>query len=201
MRQIENVRNGRSESVGFSGYTGPRTDEKIKLLDGLAGVREVLFDRTDLTDAGLARISTMPNVKRLAIFGNGITDRGLEAFSENKSVECLVLVNTAISDKSARLLSTFQSLNTLVLFNSRDEKASPQQPLSGLHDLCKSRSLRLLKMGGPWVAKEGDLRGLMSAGGNEIKILRIDRTPTSDDDDLFSGGRKGEGRQGDKSND
>ena len=183
--RVDNVRHG-SHSIVFDTYTGPGTDEKIKFIEGFKGLREIVFDRADLTDAGLRKISLMNNVKRLALLNTGISDLGLQAFEGNDSIESLVLVNTAVSDESARLLATFQKLHTLVIFSNSYKDGDLPFSLNGLRELSKSRTLRVLKVGGAWVAKdnERDLCELKTSMYN-TKVLIIDQPISKDDTYLF----------------
>ena len=182
-RQINNVENGQSQEIRFTAYSGPGTDEKIQLIERLEHLRDIIFDRTDLTAAGLRRISAMGNVRRLAVLGSGISEDGLLAFEGNDSIEALVLVNTNASDRSIKVLCTFHRLRSLVLY---DGNTPARFSFDGLQELSRLNSLRFLSVGGPWTMKDGDngLRDLQKVI-RQGQVTRLSYCPSSDATDLW----------------
>jgi len=70
---------------------------------------------TRVTDAGLAHLSALPNLKELGLHSNAVTDDGIRALTAHRNLVFLDLGKTQVTDRCIPSLVLFQSLKTLGL--------------------------------------------------------------------------------------
>ncbi|TDU73212.1 leucine rich repeat (LRR) protein [Prosthecobacter fusiformis] len=102
--------------------------------DGLAAlapaadkITSVDLARTKVTDAGLAAIGQMKNLKELHLENTGITDAGLDHLKGLASLEYLNLYNTKVTDAGAQKLAGLTKLKALYLWQTGVTKAGVAQ--------------------------------------------------------------------------
>ena len=93
-----------------------------------------------LTDAGLAHVAALANLKWLNLDGVGVTDSGLENLKNLSSLEKLVLSNTAVTDAGLIHLHGLANLESLDL----DGTTVTDAGLAHLVSLSKLRALSLI---------------------------------------------------------
>lgn len=88
----------------------------------LAGVADKITSldlaRTKVTDAGLAQLAGMKNLKELHLENTGITDAGLDHLKGLASLEYLNLYNTKITDAGAQKLTELTKLKAVYLWQT-----------------------------------------------------------------------------------
>ncbi|GAA4441625.1 hypothetical protein GCM10023155_47600 [Bremerella cremea] len=103
-----------------------RSDEVDHIVPYLRSpnLEEFLADSTDLKDAHLPRIASLPSLRTCIISTTGITDRGLEYFRGHPQLETLFIDRTAITDESISIVESLPSLKKLSLTGTQmSEKA------------------------------------------------------------------------------
>ena len=98
----------------------PFVDDDLAALESLSG-KLVWLDLTKgkLTDAGLSRLSTIQNLRRLLLEDNkGITTRGISDLTALKNLQCLNLVGTSLDDSVVEVLTGMTSLREVYLWRS-----------------------------------------------------------------------------------
>ena len=98
----------------------PFVDDDLAALEPLSR-KLVWLDLTKgkLTDAGLTRLSAIPNLRRLFLEDNkGITSRGISDLAALKNLQCLNLVGTSLDDSVIDILTGMTSLREVYLWRS-----------------------------------------------------------------------------------
>jgi len=98
----------------------PFVDDDLAALEPLSG-KLIWLDLTKgkLTDAGLTRLSAIPNIRRLFLEDNkGITSRGISDLAALKNLQCLNLVGTSLDDSVIDVLTGMTSLREVYLWRS-----------------------------------------------------------------------------------
>jgi len=98
----------------------PFVDDDLAALEPLSR-KLVWLDLTKgkLTDAGLTRLSAIPNLRRLFLEDNkGITSRGISDLAALKNLQCLNLVGTSLDDSVIDVLTGMTSLREVYLWRS-----------------------------------------------------------------------------------
>jgi hypothetical protein len=153
--QVAAVKTGQSQIIELR-----RTDVTLKELDSLAGLdglRELVLTRSqfgdeglatiaqyappelerlvlgdvDATDAGLARLAPLKNLKALNLGTTRVTDDGLAHLAEMTSLELLRLGSSQITDAGMTHLQGHAELKYLILQNAQLTDAGLEQ-LTGL---------------------------------------------------------------------
>jgi len=75
--------------------------------------------RTDLTDAGLARLRELDDLETLLIGGTKVTDEGLKNIESFSKLKKLSVFRTEVSDASLKSLGKLASLEVLLIGESR----------------------------------------------------------------------------------
>jgi len=84
------------------------------------------FDNSGLTDADLAQLSSLRQLRRLSLNNNPISDRGLAHLSKLSLLKNLSLDETNITDNGLKSLRACQSLEFLSLYRTRTTSAGVQ---------------------------------------------------------------------------
>jgi Leucine-rich repeat (LRR) protein len=133
--QANAVRAGASDQIRLD-HT-PVHDADLDQLDGLEGnLRRINLSRTDITDAGLARIAAMPKLIQLRLASNQITDAGLQHLNQLKDLRHLHLIDTPITDAGLDHLHSLKSLESLYLDGTRATETGMSrlvEALPGVH--------------------------------------------------------------------
>ena len=99
---------------------GEMTDallERVSHLDHVMSLQ--LNDSKKVTDAGLAHLARMPQLRHLDLSGCAITDRGLEVLRRLPQLEGIALIWTAVTDVGVANLSGCENLQRVDLFGTR----------------------------------------------------------------------------------
>ncbi len=150
-RCMQDLTSGASNEIYLYGMR--RTDELLEHFRERTDVRSILLEVTDISDAGMAHIATMPNLEQLALtVADRVGDSGLAAIAGHKRIEKLWLYNTHVSDGGLASLKSLPSLNTLGLnWSQRGERPT---------DACvvylkQLTNLKTLIIGGDWISASG----------------------------------------------
>ncbi len=107
----------------------PRFVAAITTIDGLRGQVEfdaagrlvgadLASDRISVTDAELARLSALPNLKRLRVSGAGVTRAGIDQISRMAKLTDLSLLNVQIDNDGLQRLAGLPQLAALTVHRS-----------------------------------------------------------------------------------
>jgi len=111
-------------------------DESLAALESLAPVIQRLdLGETAVTDAGLAFLAPMENLRILKLDRTQITDAGLSALKSLETLSSLVLFSTGITDRGAEILSKLPNLKSVFLWDtmeSREAAAKLEESLSNV---------------------------------------------------------------------
>jgi hypothetical protein len=115
---VQAVRDGQSNQIRLD-HTRV-TDGDLAQLDGLEDKLErINLSLTDITDAGLARISRFPRLEQLRLASSRIDDAGLTCLAELKHLRHLHLIDVPVTDAGLDHLHPLKSLESLYLDNIR----------------------------------------------------------------------------------
>jgi hypothetical protein len=116
--QAQAVRGGASDSVRLDD-TAVR-DEHLDVLDGLGQrLRRVNFSRSEISDAGLARLCQNAMLEQLRLQSPRVTDAGLAHVAGLKHLRFLHLLDAPITDAGLDQLHHLKQLESLYLDNTR----------------------------------------------------------------------------------
>jgi hypothetical protein len=150
-RQIEEVREGKTDSIGFY---GPYADLQLRNLRHLNGLKVLYLDRTDASDKGMGYIRDIPDLRALRIVGcPQIGDRGIEDLAGHPNLENIVLDNTRVSDQGIAVLKRLPKLQTLTLWWDSKRSNSPITD-KALASIVEIPTLTALYIGGDWHTKD-----------------------------------------------
>jgi len=93
------------------------------------------FNNSKLTDADLAQLSSLRQLRRLSLNNNPITDQGLAHLSKLSHLKYLSLDETTITDNGLKSLRACQSLEFLSLYRTRTTTAGVQSLRTALPSL------------------------------------------------------------------
>ena len=126
--------------------TGPFTDRAMMHLAAAPALRVLWLDTTNVTDAGLQRLSQSKSIERLCLHWlDKITDRGVAHLKNMPQLRGLDVQHARLSDASLELLATMPNLDYLHLSNEgpTDAGVAHLSKLTGLKYLwvdCASNS-------------------------------------------------------------
>ncbi len=140
------------------------TDDGIKALPWLPGLRMFSASNTQITDAGLAHLPKVGNLEHLRLDQARITDLGLQTIGKMKSLRKLSLWRCAVTDQGLLHLQHLSNLEHLSLDETQVTGPGVRQ------HLAEMSSLRYLSV---WKTKVGpaDAQALQ-ARNPELKVNR-----------------------------
>lgn len=115
------------------------TDESLRTLSSLSHLREARFDgNRNYTDAGLAHLSHLTNLRTVTFYGAPITDKGIRYLRASADLEDLQLGRSQITDEGARQVAQFRKLKTVDLQGTQitDKGVTDLATLPNLEWLC-----------------------------------------------------------------
>ncbi len=121
-----------------------------------------------VSDAGLAHIKNLVNLRSLSLSSNGITDAGLEHLAGLEKLDSLQIRGTKVSDAGLAHIKNLVNLRSLSLSGDRITNA-------GLEHLAGLESLRTLDLWGTKVTAKGLERLRKQRPG--LRIDRVDLEP------------------------
>jgi hypothetical protein len=95
------------------------SDAAMVHLKGLKSVCELDLGYSDITDAGLASIADLTELRSLYLYGTKVTDDGLRHLRRLDKLETLVLASDQFSDAALPYVATLHSLKVLNLNGTR----------------------------------------------------------------------------------
>ncbi|MBP9094302.1 hypothetical protein KBI23_25015 [bacterium] len=113
------------------------SDRLIPYVHHLSGLKGIDLDKSETTDAGLAKLGTMPELRALALAETMVTGKCLGQLSGCKKLEALRFGKGAIDNESLRYLKEFPQLGNL-------ELSRTNLSLRGLEHVTKCTKLRAL---------------------------------------------------------
>jgi hypothetical protein len=148
--RIAAVKAGRTKSIYL--YCSVGTDRLLERLRGVPELEELNLHLTDVSDAGLEPLASLPRLKCLVVYGGNpsVSDGGFTHITNIPSLECLKLVNTHVTDKSLPSLNNMSKLRTLVLYQEAFRGATFTD--AGLDHLKALRKLKRLELTGGWAS-------------------------------------------------
>jgi hypothetical protein len=123
-------------------------------LIGNNDIEDLSFHLTDVTEEGMKHVLTLPNLRRLELYGGkgGITDQAVSLLKGKKGLETLVLKNTQVTNDGLAVVKELPDLQHLTIF----QEAFRRKDLNddGLIHLENLTQLKTLRTGGAWVSPD-----------------------------------------------
>lgn len=114
-----------------------KTDSLLKQLADLPNVTSLSLADSDATDAGMASVAAMPNLKALDLTRTTkLTPAGFKALAASKSLQSLDASETAIDDAAVKELGAVLSLTTLKLNRTKVTLAGTASAFRGWDKLA-----------------------------------------------------------------
>ncbi|MDP3508031.1 MAG: hypothetical protein Q8T09_08585 [Candidatus Melainabacteria bacterium] len=113
------------------------SDRLIPYVHHLSGLKGIDLDKSETTDAGLAKLGTMPELRALALAETLVTGKCLGQLTGCKKLEALRFGKGTIDNESLRYLKEFPQLSNL-------ELSRTNLSLRGLEHVTKCTKLRSL---------------------------------------------------------
>jgi Leucine-rich repeat (LRR) protein len=160
---------GRVHTVDSFGLTWLRDIAGNEFMAPIGGIHVGFFDH-NVTDAELANLRGLRNVKSLAIYGPNVTDAALVHVRELAGLEHLTLARTNVTDAGLMQLAELTNLSILTLSETKVGDA-------GLIHLKKLTNLRILDLNKTNVTDAGlaHIEGLKN-----LRFLYLRHTCVSD---------------------
>ena len=133
LRQIRGL--GTVGTLHLPGYV---QDEHLEAIKGMQGLRILRVGTSQITDAGLLHLTTLPDLDTLEVNGCKLTDAGMEALNQMPRLTWLDVSRTGISDKG--LLAWKKPAKLRLLRASFNPKLT-DAALGGLVDLSDPQVL------------------------------------------------------------
>jgi hypothetical protein len=147
-RQLAALKAHQTSSLYF--YDTRGTDALLRRTQESAEVRELFLELTDVSEVGMASVATLPQLRRLVLYGGrGITDRGLANLRGMSSLEALELKNTQVTSGGLLVLPSLPNLRSLVIFCEPRLATLDDAGLAHLKNLPK---LSALSITGGWAS-------------------------------------------------
>ena len=119
---VEYIKSGQVDFIDmFDAYF---VDDQLSLAIGLQGLKMVALQDTDVTDIGMAHLSTAPDLERLLVISGNITDQGCQNLRRSPNLLHIALIGTKVTEKGLADLAVCPNLCTLTL----DQRANNQLP-------------------------------------------------------------------------
>ena len=92
------------------------TDEGLKRVCRLPDLEELyIWDGKEITDAGVAHLQNLPNLKYLHLSGSAVTDEAIALLSKISSIESLSMQGNDFTDKALEYAKRFLRLKSLFI--------------------------------------------------------------------------------------
>jgi internalin A len=170
-------------------------DRVVTGLCRLRGLRWVALNGTQVSDAGVARLTELPHLERLWLSQTRLSDKGMASLSQAEGLTHLAIEGTLVTDAGLEPLAHLPNLRTLSLGNPQltDAGVSRLRKLTNLRALYLDRTpvgdaaadalaeltgLEKLSLRGTRIGNEG-LRKLSTL--TRIETLHLDDTPVADE--------------------
>lgn len=101
-------------------------DEDVQRIQGLTNLERLDLSRTNITDAGLEGLSSLPNLSSLQLQGTQISDAGLVHLKKLTNLKHLDLSDTEITDAGLAQLRSLRNLESLRLARTNVSDAGLQ---------------------------------------------------------------------------
>lgn len=85
------------------GHTGV-TDQQMESISRLRNLRVLYLNNTQITDAGLSKLSPLSELRWLSLVGTRATDRSVETFAQLKNLSTIFLYDSELSSEGVRKL-------------------------------------------------------------------------------------------------
>jgi hypothetical protein len=95
------------------------TDADLKLIGKLRHTTSLDLNDTDISDDGMAMLSSLSRLQYLGLARTRVSDAGLQHVEGFRDLKLLILEDTAVGDDGVRALTRLQRLEILVLSGTR----------------------------------------------------------------------------------
>ncbi len=117
----------RLTATAFDDNEEGEVDRALAYLVHLKGLREVVLDKSDITDGGVAHLGELPNLQRVALFATNIDGSCLNQLSTIKPIASLRLSQTSLKAENIKYLALMPELKSVALGRLRLKDASMSQ--------------------------------------------------------------------------
>jgi len=170
-------------------------DKALTHVGHLSGLKSLVLDRSEVTDAGLINIKKLPNLEVLSLFSTLVDGSSFKEFTNLKKLETIKMAHNALKPANYAYLALFPKLDTLNL-----TRCHPND--EAMASLGKCRAIRELHLGGNQTINDTNIknlasmkglhyidlsgtrvtvRGLSSLKGLPIRVLKLPGTPSHND--------------------
>ena len=156
---------------GLSFHDTPVTDDDLRHLQPLTGLRFLNFSNTKITGAGFTHLKGLGELTILDLTSSAIIDAGLAGLDQWSGLRSLSLSKTAVGDAGLVSLGGLKQLETLTLYYTKVGDA-------GLAEVGHLTKLDSLDLGWTQVTDAG-LSHVV--GLPKLRWLRLDSTTISDE--------------------
>lgn len=118
MDELINAKHSFQESDDFelSIEYSDGVDEFLDKLSGIRGVTRLSFHKSIVTDAGMGRVASFPDLRMLTLEQSGVTDAGIAALCECPRLEEVVYIPYELSPDSISALLSLPHLRKLTVY-------------------------------------------------------------------------------------
>lgn len=124
------------------------TDAELALLAALPELRHLDLRKTKVTDAGVAHLQSLRELRFLNLFRTSVSDAGLASLGELKQLETLLIGGTKVTSSGLAALKPHRHLRKLSVFDTAVDDTA-------IEDLRTLSSLRILLVGRSKITPEG----------------------------------------------
>lgn len=135
--QINSVRLGQTDRIEITQII--IGDDNLLQLKGLDGLRELYLEKSQISDKGVAPLTTLRNLENLRIRGSRIRDNGFKQICTIASLKQLNLPQADLTDAGLELLPTLRHLELLRI-------SSPRVTDIGVQQISRVASLRWIHL-------------------------------------------------------
>jgi len=118
-----------------------QVDKVLAKIGHLKELREVILDRSDVADSGVAYLASLPNLQRLSMFSTSFSGTALKQLSTLQHLENLRLSQNTLKQDNLKYLADMRALNFLAL-------ARCNLKASALQEISKCTGLKSLDISG-----------------------------------------------------
>ncbi|MBS2007231.1 MAG: hypothetical protein JST01_09335 [Cyanobacteria bacterium SZAS TMP-1] len=174
-------------AVAFDDKEEGEVDKVLAKIGHLKGLREVVLDRSEVSDAALQHVCELPELQRLSVFAASFSGTCLKGLSALPHLASLRLSQNYLNQAELRYLSNMHSLRSLALsrcnlknaalrdvgkctlLTALDLSGNPDLSDEGLNNLAALKNLRYISMG----QTKCTIKGLLQLQGLPLNYIQL----------------------------
>jgi len=144
-----------------------QVDKALSKIVHLKGLREVILDRSDVTDYGIAFLAELPQLQRLSMFSTSFNGSSLQRLQSLSHLEKLRISQNTIKQENLKYLPSMKALNFLSMSRCNLKPAA-------LVHVAKCSNLTALDISGNPELDDAALKNLVSL--KKLSFLSVAKT-------------------------